>query len=244
MKSITDDNGFNQVYAPSEAMRVRSERRCDMLLSAMKIDNETNILEIGCGTGEIAEFIARKSQARVTGIDICKPFIDEAKRRNSLTNLKFEVLNFNEPNSLAEEKFDYVIGNGILHHLYKDLDNALMHIRLLLKEDGKLIFLEPNLVNPYCYLIFKNPYFRKKAKLDPDEMAFTRTFILKKLHKNGFKNNSVKYKDFLLPITPKVLISPLILIGHILEKLPLFRMMSQSIFIIGSKKIYHQFKNQ
>ena len=100
-----------------------------------------------------------------------------------------------------------------------------------------MIFLEPNLVNPYCYLIFTYPYFRKKAKLDPDEMAFTRSFILKKLNENGYLNNSVKHKDFLLPITPKTLINPLILIGDILEKLPLIRMMSQSIFIEGSKKI-------
>jgi 2-polyprenyl-3-methyl-5-hydroxy-6-metoxy-1,4-benzoquinol methylase len=235
MKTITDDNGFNQVYSPSETMRVRSERRCDMLLSAMKIDNETNILEIGCGTGEIAEFIARKTKAKVTGIDICKPFIEEAKKRNSLSNLQFEVLNFNETDSLPEEKFDYVIGNGILHHLYLDLDNALLNINLLLKEDGKLIFLEPNLVNPYCYLIFTYPFFRKKAKLDPDEMAFTKSYILKKLEKNRYTNNTVKYKDFLLPVTPKFLINSLIWIGNILERTPFLMMMSQSILITGTR---------
>ena len=30
----------------------------------------------------------------------------------------------------------------------------------LLKEDGKIIFMEPNFSNPYCYLIFNFAYFR------------------------------------------------------------------------------------
>jgi 2-polyprenyl-3-methyl-5-hydroxy-6-metoxy-1,4-benzoquinol methylase len=235
MSAITDDRGYNQMFKPSEAMRIRSERRCDMLLSAMEINTETKILEIGCGTGEIANFVAKKTKAQVLGIDICKPFIEEAKKLHLLPNLNFEVLDFNQPKSLSGEKFDYIIGNGILHHLYYDLDAALQNIRQLLKPNGKLIFLEPNIINPYCYIIFTYPYFRKKAKLEPDEMAFSKSFILKKLQKNGYINNMVSYKDFLLPITPKILIRPLIWVGNILEKLPLLSAMSQSIFIIGSK---------
>jgi 2-polyprenyl-3-methyl-5-hydroxy-6-metoxy-1,4-benzoquinol methylase len=234
MGTIKDDRGYNQMFKPSEAMRIRSERRCDMLISAMNITGESKILELGCGTGEIAGFIAGKTKAKVLGIDICQPFVEEAKKRNALPNLDFEVLNFNSPESLYEEKFDYIIGNGILHHLYYDLDAALQNIKQLLKPDGKLIFLEPNIVNPYCYIIFTYPYFRKKAKLEPDEMAFSKSFILKKLQKNGYVNNTVSYKDFLLPITPKIFIRPLIWVGNILERLPLIRSMSQSIFIIGS----------
>lgn len=235
MASLTDDRGYNQMFAPSEAMKIRSERRCDMLLAAMVLTSESRILELGCGTGEIANFIAGKTNAQVIGIDICKPFIEEAQKKHVKPNLSFEVLDFNDPQSLSGIKYDYIIGNGILHHLYFDLDNALQNIKQLLKEDGKMIFLEPNLVNPYCYLIFSYPYFRKKANLEPDEMAFTKRFILNKLQKNGFKNNSVYYKDFLIPITPKMLIKLLIATGNILERIPILRMLSQSIFIVGQK---------
>ena len=41
--------------------------------------------------------------------------------------------------------------------------------------DGRIIFLEPNLHNPYVYLIFSRPKLRQRARLEPDEMAFSRT---------------------------------------------------------------------
>jgi ubiquinone/menaquinone biosynthesis C-methylase UbiE len=60
MASLTDDRGYNQMFAPSKAMQIRSKRRCDMLVSEMVIKQDTCILEIGCGTGEIANFVEQK----------------------------------------------------------------------------------------------------------------------------------------------------------------------------------------
>lgn len=235
MASLIDDRGYNQMFAPTKAMQIRSKRRCDMLVSEMEIKPDTAILEIGCGTGEIAHFVAQKTKAQVIGTDICVPFIEEAKQKHILPNLSFDVLNFNEPESLKGKKFDYIIGNGILHHLYYHLDEALKNILFLLKDGGKLIFLEPNLINPYCYLIFSYPYFRKKANLEPDEMAFTRNFIIDKLKKAGYKESKVTYKDFLLPVIPDLLIKPVIAVGDVVEKIPPLNRMTQSIFIVGTK---------
>jgi 2-polyprenyl-3-methyl-5-hydroxy-6-metoxy-1,4-benzoquinol methylase len=235
MASLKDDRGFNQMFAPTKAMQIRSERRCDMIISEMTITPETTILEIGCGTGEIASFIAQKTKAQVIGTDICVPFIEEAKEKHKFPNLSFDVLNFNSPETLQGKKFDYIIGNGILHHLYYHLDEALKNILFLLKDGGKLIFLEPNLVNPYVYLIFSYSYLRKKANLEPDEMAFTKSFIQEKLKKAGYSSSKVVYKDFLLPVIPDALIKPVIVVGDIVEKIPLLNKMTQSIFIVGNK---------
>lgn len=235
MASLKDDRGYNQMFAPSKAMQVRSERRSDMLISEMNLATNSTILEIGCGTGEIADYIASKVSAHVIGTDICVPFIEEANKNYKRSNLSFEVLDFNKPDSLEGKKFDYIVGNGILHHLYYHLDEALVNIRFLLKDGGKLIFLEPNLINPYCYLIFSFPYFRKKANLEPDEMAFTKTFIMEKLEKAGYSSSHVTYKDFLLPVIPDALIKPVIAIGDVVEKIPLLNKVTQSIFIVGEK---------
>lgn len=235
MASLTDDRGFNQMFAPSKAMEVRSERRCDFMISEMKITSETSILEIGCGSGEIANFIAKKTKAKVLGSDLCVPFVEEANKNYASENLRFEVLNFNNPETLKGQKFDYIIGNGILHHLYYNLDEALKNIRFLLKDNGKMIFMEPNLINPYCYLIFTYPYFRKLANLEPDEMAFTRNFIKEKMLNAGFSSSKVTYKDFLLPGIPSFLIKPSIVVGDIAEKIPVIDRLTQSLFIVGSK---------
>ena len=245
MASIKDDRGYNQMFKPSEALDIRTERRCNQILSEMSfhIDNQSNegdcnVLEIGCGTGELAAFMASKlaGVARVTGSDICVPFVEEAKERHQLPNLDFIALDFNCPETLNDCKFDYVVGNGILHHLYYHLDEALINIKELLKPNGKMIFWEPNLYNPYCWLIFNTTKgMRKRAKLEPDEMALRKGKIEKQIESAGFSNISVEYKDFLLPNTPTWLIKPVITMGNGLEKIFFLRWLSQSLFISAQK---------
>ncbi len=235
MKNIQDDRGFNQVWLDSLSTRIRAQRRCDYLISKMQVRPAGNILEIGCGTGKNAFALAERTGMRVLGADICVPFVENAKNEFSLPNLQFEVLDFNDPEHIKGRKFDYIIGNGILHHLYYNLDKALETLYTLLEKDGKIIFMEPNLYNPYVYLIFSYPYLRKKAHLEPDEMAFSKPDIEGKLRRAGYRNIEVEYRDFLLPGIPTTLIKPSIVIGSVLEKLPLVNKIAQSIFIQACK---------
>ncbi len=175
MGSIKDDRGYNQGFKQTKALDIRSERRCDYIIQQMSRFDSGKILEIGCGTGEMSHILAQKTSMEVLGTDLCTPFIEEASRQFKLPNLSYRVLDFNNP-TLDGEKYDFVVGNGILHHLYNNLDQALINIKSLLKENGKIIFLEPNLYNPYCFLIFNTwPVFRRMANLEPDEMAFSKS---------------------------------------------------------------------
>jgi SAM-dependent methyltransferase len=241
MNDIKDERGFNQIFENTFAAKIRKDRRCDYMINQMdqsRMNENTGILEIGCGTGEALKFIADKTGAKCLGIDLSKSFIDTANQKFKSSNVSFEVADFNKPESfnghLAYNQFDYVIGNGILHHLYYNLDNALANLYKLLKPGGKFIFIEPNIYNPYVALIFKIPYFRKKTFLEPDEMAFSPGFIKKKLEGAGFLNCKTEIKDFLLPNIPDKLIRPVIKLGNILEKTPL-TFIAQSIFITAEK---------
>ena len=235
MKNIKDDQGNNQIWGDTYATRIRAERRCEMFVAEISGQNN-RILEIGCGIGKNAYCIAKKTNNHVLGTDICLPFIEHAKKEYQLPNLAFEVTDFNNPDQISGRKFDYIIGNGILHHLYYHLDAVLDKFKELLSENGKIIFIEPNLYNPYIALIFKIPFLRKKTHLEPDEMAFSKSFIYKKLINAGFSDVKVKYKDFLLPGIPKALVKPSIIIGNVVEKTPFIKNLSQSIFIEAS---YH-----
>jgi len=66
-------------------------------------------------------------------------------------------------------------------------------------------------------------------------MAFSKSFVSEKLAKAGYKNIKVEYKDFLLPGVPDALITPSVVIGDVLEKIPLVKNVSQSIFISATK---------
>ena len=233
MKSVTDERGYNQIWADSKSTRVRSERRCDYIISQMVVASSKSVMEIGCGTGENCFMIAKRTGMLVLGTDLSPIFIDCAKKSFALPNLTYSVLDFNKAEQFKNEKYDYIIGNGILHHLYHHLDEALVNMRNLLKDQGKIIFLEPNIYNPYCAVIFN--LARKHAKLEPTEMAFSKRFITKKLKAAHYNNIKVEYRDFLLPGIPDAFIRPSIVIGNLIEKIPLIKMVSQSIYISADK---------
>jgi len=240
MPSIKDDRGYNQGFKPSKALEIRTERRCDYIDSQITKRKNIDILEIGCGTGELAYFLAKRTGQKVFGTDLCVPFIEEAKKEYSAKNLEFAILDFHDVKNnkqFCDKKFDYIVGNGILHHLYYNLDETLKNLNLLLKKDGKIIFLEPNILNPYCLFIFKTKLGRKLANLEPAEMAFTKKFISEKLTSSNFSESDIHYKDFLLPVTPTFLIKPVIFLGVVLEKLPLINKLSQSVYVTAKKDI-------
>ncbi|MBL7778814.1 MAG: class I SAM-dependent methyltransferase [Chitinophagales bacterium] len=233
MASIVDDRGFNQGFELVKSTEVRMRRRAAWMLQEMDKTVPGQVLEIGCGTGEVSYWMAQQSPHHVLGTDLCVPFIENAKKKFLLPNLSYEVLDFNQPEQVQGRTFDYIVGNGILHHLYYHLDDALRTLHQLLKPKGKIIFMEPNIYNPYCAFIFN--YARKWANLEPDEMAFSKSFIENKLHVTGFSQVNVQYKDFLLPGIPDFLIQPSIAAGDVLEKMPLVKMVSQSLFIVATK---------
>ena len=236
MSNIKDNDGYNQVWKDSKSNQIRSIRRSEMFIQKMDLSVAKQVLEIGCGLGTNSYYIAQKTGMQITGIDICEPFIKQASLNYKLPNLQYEVLDFNNPENIADRKFDYIIGNGILHHLYYNLDSTLQIFNALLNIGGKILFLEPNIYNPYCALIFKIPFLRKWAHLEPDEMAFSKSYIHNKLSNLGFKNIDVIYKDFLLPGLPLVLVKPVVTIGNIVEKIPILNMVTQSIFIEAEKQ--------
>jgi 2-polyprenyl-3-methyl-5-hydroxy-6-metoxy-1,4-benzoquinol methylase len=236
MKDIKDERGFNQIFKDALATKIRKERRCDYIIDQMDNKNLTNknILEIGCGTGEGLKYIFDKTGSNCLGIDLSEKFVSIANKNYKNLNLNFKVADFNKQDFFLLEnksyKFDYVIGNGILHHLYYNLDNSLINLRKLLKPEGKIIFIEPNIFNPYVALIFKIPFLRKKTFLEPDEMAFSANYIRKKLLATNFIICKIETKDFLLPNTPDLLINPIIKLGNLLENTPI-KYIAQSIFI-------------
>ena len=234
MTSIIDDRGYNQGFELVPSTVVRMRRRADYILSLMNTSSAGDLLEIGCGTGEISYWIAQNSKVNVLGTDLCEPFIQQAQKQLIQPNLKFEVLDFTNPDQVKSRKFDYIVGNGILHHLYPHLPESLSTMIELLKPGGKIIFMEPNIYNPYCAFIFN--FARTWARLEPDEMAFSRRYINKLLKDTGYVDIQVEYRDFLVPGVPEFMIKPLIVIGNIVEKIFPLNRLSQSLFICASKK--------
>jgi SAM-dependent methyltransferase len=231
MHSVRDERGFNQGWSGGLATQTRFTRRCELIISKMAPSPGQKILEIGCGRGEMSCYLAERTGMQVLGIDLSERFIQEASAGTENLNVRFEVLDFTKPEQILDHRFDYVVGNGILHHLYFNLEDSLQAIKRLLVENGRVMFLEPNLHNPYVFLIFKQPRLHRLARLEPDEMAFSRHFAIKRFHEAGFSDVNVEYRDFLLPGIAPSLIRPSVNIGRFAEKTPGLKQLAQSIFV-------------
>lgn len=231
MLNKKDDLGYNQIWEDRVVTRIRADRRNNLFVEKIRRHPSGKILEIGCGSGFNAYQLALKTGQEVLAIDICEQFIAHAKKTYSLPNLRYEHRNFHHFDDFEGESFNFVVGDGILHHLYHQLDSSFSKIKKLLKPDGRILFLEPNIENPFAFCLFTLAFMRKWALLDPDEMAFSKRWIGKRLTQNGFNQIDIQYRDFLVPNTPNALINMVVSTSNFLEKVPGIKRWSQSIFI-------------
>lgn len=111
-----------------------------------------HILDIGCGTGEILNFLPENIVYH--GYDISDIYIAHAKRffgKRGTFNCK--LLDAGEIARLP--KFDLVMGIGVLHHLDDNEAADFMKLaKLALKPEGRLLTRDP------CYAEGQNPLAR------------------------------------------------------------------------------------
>jgi SAM-dependent methyltransferase len=110
---------------------------------------EKVVLELGCGNGGFASWLMSRG-ARVVGIDIsefnisrCNAYFSEQALNTD--RYKFYVMDAHRL-AFPSSSFDFVIGNGVIHHL--DLAVAMSNIDRVLKPGGKALFQEPLRDNP------------------------------------------------------------------------------------------------
>jgi SAM-dependent methyltransferase len=236
-ESGKDERGYNQLWAPSEGTAIRNRRRALLLADALEAKPGGRILEIGSGAGTKVSIVAERTKCHVTGLDLSQEFTDRARVANNanpvvdFTCASVSTLADDTPNS-----YDAIYGDGILHHLVYDLTRTLELLNRLLVPGGRIAFIEPNKANPYVFLAFNVEKLRTLTHLEPDEMAFSKSFATSRFAASGFDDVKVAYRDFLLPGTPKPIVPVVIGVGRILERVPALRVMSQSILVTGTRK--------
>lgn len=98
----------------------------------------TRILEIGCGPGNIADYL---SKYEYVGFDLNSKYIEVAKRR--LPKATFVCGRVSEFSVADKQSFDIVLAIGILHHLDDSEAGQLFQIAHdALKTGGKLVTLD------------------------------------------------------------------------------------------------------
>src|SRR5215510_3224267 len=83
-----------------------------------QIPDDAMVLEAGCGTGQLSNFLGMNWRRRVIGADLCMNSLRLAngfRERCAIVNSSFVQINLFRP-PFADESIDVVISNGVLHH--------------------------------------------------------------------------------------------------------------------------------
>jgi len=118
------------------------------------------ILDVGCGDGLNTVQFA-KMGATVTGIDLSAKAIETARRRAEINGVSDRVTFVCTPieiADLADDSFDIVWADAILHHMLDEFQLTLRRLVAWSRPDGLLVFAEPmNLFEPLRWLRRKIP---------------------------------------------------------------------------------------
>ena len=111
-------------------------------LESILNDKNALVLDVACGTGDLALEIQKNAEAKVIGTDFCRPMLTIAKDKNAAENLTIPYLEADGMNlSFADETFDAVtIAFGLRN--FSNWEDGLVELQRILKSGGKLVILE------------------------------------------------------------------------------------------------------
>src|SRR5215207_9679888 len=105
-----------------------------------QIPHTAKVLEVGCGTGQMTNFLGMGWGRTCVGADLCMNSLRLAKGsrdRFSINNANFIQINLFSP-PLKAASFDVVISNGVLHHT-SDCPGAFRSIAQRVRPGGFIV---------------------------------------------------------------------------------------------------------
>lgn len=124
-KKRQDDLSYNEVVEMPEVKR------------AMPVIKGKAVLDIGCGMGNLIQYILDYEPERVVGIDQSQKMISECREHFNNEQVDFHCTNFMD--FKCEETFDVIVSSLVLHYI-EDFNLCCRKISELLNKDGTLLF--------------------------------------------------------------------------------------------------------
>ncbi len=78
--------------APVDHFHARGFAATVELADRLPLRSDQKVIDIGCGLGGPARYIAKRFQCRVSGVDITEPFVEAANKLTALLNMENDVV--------------------------------------------------------------------------------------------------------------------------------------------------------
>ncbi len=178
-----EENEYKAMYEVEEKHAwFRAKREMIIDLFSKYGNDDSSILDIGCGTGVIASYFARKN--KVTGLDISSTALRYARMRDKTLKLvKGDAQNVN----FKPKSFDWVFASDVIEHVNDDC-KAMRNIYKVLKPRGKVLVTVPAL----------NILWGKDDDLVHHKRRYTKSQLRRLLILSGFKVDFINYWDILM----------------------------------------------
>lgn len=190
---------FEKKYLAQASSHWWTKARRDILLRMLhRYPQNTRILDIGCGGGELLRDLRDLGFFNVTGVDISEESISFCKKQNSNSAYVMDANNL----SFSDNSFDVIIASDILEHI-KDDEPALREWKRVLAIKGVIILFVPAFMFLWSSHDEINHHYRR----------YTKNILKEKFIRNNFLVKKIGYWNFLL-FAPIFLIR---LLGFIFE---------------------------
>jgi SAM-dependent methyltransferase len=111
------------------------------LVAAVVAARPARVLEVGCGWGELAEWLARDTGAEVVAVDISPRMVELASERGVDARVAdVQALPF------ADGAFDVAVAAWMLYHV-PDLDRGIAELARVLRPGGRLVAVTNSLLH-------------------------------------------------------------------------------------------------
>ena len=117
------------------------------IVAATNWENK-DVLDIGCGEGELSAMISFAGAKRVHAIDYSNKAIELSKNRINLESVFFECMEGKD----VTEKYDIIVMAGVLEHIDDPFDMLKNLMKNNLNKGGMLVTASPSFVNPRGYV--------------------------------------------------------------------------------------------
>jgi 2-polyprenyl-3-methyl-5-hydroxy-6-metoxy-1,4-benzoquinol methylase len=139
-KQAFRDGAFGQYLGQTGYMTEGELRR---FIGLLEVKPGSRLLEVGCGGGGCAVYVACTTRAHVTGIDLSGHGIRKAQRLAQLHGVQghthFEQVDASQPLAFEENSFDAVLCNDAMLHIARRSE-VLAEWRRILKPGARMLF--------------------------------------------------------------------------------------------------------